>query len=278
MAMANGQAGVAVVTGGASGIGLAIARRAGADGMSVVVADVDAGRLGDARAELAASGVQAATWVTDVAQRESVDALATFVNREVGEVALLVNNAGVFTPTPFLGTSNAEWEFVLGVNLWGVINTLDAFLPGMVERDRGYVVNTSSVSGLVTTPHATSYVVSKHAVVALSETVFRDLSRRGSNVGVTVLCPGAVPTNILRSIRLWPERLGPTPDIPEVDYPEVEGMMEPDEVADRLFADIAARRFWSLPDTDRYAASIRARAEEIVTASNPSDASGDRQI
>lgn len=273
--MKEDSAGVAVVTGGASGIGRAIAVRAGADGYSVVLADIDGASLRAAKQSLAAEGVAVAARVTDVAVRSDVQELARVVEDAHGPVSLLVNSAGVFTPSTFLQTTPAEWAFVAGVNLWGVVHTMEAFLPGMVGRDRGRIVNVASVGGLLASPHATSYIATKHAVVGLSESVFRELDRVGSRVGVTVLCPGAVPTNILRSIRNWPERLGSPPEVEERDYPVLEGMQTPEQVAELLWRDLSAGVFWSLPDLDAYAPAIRARADGVVTGRNPGQDSKD---
>ncbi len=202
---------IAVVTGAASGIGLAIAKRAGAEGMTVVLVDIDDQQLAVARQSLAERGIQAAGMGADVADRGEMMRLAQRVDNEIGPVWLLVNNAGVFVSAPFVDSTVAQWDFVLGVNLWGVVHGLHAFLPGMVQRNAGYVVNTSSVDGLVTVQNTSSYVAAKHAVSALTETLFRELQDAGSEVGVALLCPGAVVTNILASARHWPDRLGPGP-------------------------------------------------------------------
>jgi NAD(P)-dependent dehydrogenase (short-subunit alcohol dehydrogenase family) len=268
---------VAVVTGGASGIGYAVASRAAAEGMSVVLADVDTERLGQAAASLRDRGRGASVhpmWV-DVADRESVQELAERVRAEVGDVWLLVNNAGVYLSAPFVDMPFAQWEFVVGVNLWGVVHCLQAFLPGMVARDSGYVVSTSSIDGLVTVRNATSYVAAKHAVTALSETLFRELEEAGSAVGVSVLCPAAVDTDILNSVRHWPDRLGPAPVMTPRDYPPLDDVMRPDQVADILFAGLAERRFWILTHPEQGASAIRERAAGIVAARNPDDESVD---
>jgi NADP-dependent 3-hydroxy acid dehydrogenase YdfG len=266
---------VAVVTGAASGIGYAVARRAAAEGMRVILADVDTERLDQAAASLAGRGANVHAIEVDVADRESVQKLATRVQTEVGDVWLLVNNAGVYLSGPFVEMPLAHWEFVVGVNLWGVVHCLQAFLPGMVARDSGYVVNTSSIDGLVTVRNATSYVAAKHAVTALSETLFRELEEAGSAVGVSVLCPAAVDTDILQSVRHWPDRLGLAPAVTSRAYPRLDGVMQPDEVADILFAGLADRRFWILTHPEQGASAIRGRADGIVAARNPDDESVD---
>jgi NAD(P)-dependent dehydrogenase (short-subunit alcohol dehydrogenase family) len=266
---------VAVVTGGAGGIGYAVASRAAGEGMTVVLADIDAGKLDDATASLRSAGADVhAIWV-DVSDRDSVMCLAGRVREDVGDVWLLVNNAGVYLSAPFVEMPLAQWEFVVGVNLWGVVHCLHAFLPGMVDRDSGHVVNTSSIDGLVTVRNATSYVAAKHAVTALSETLYRELEEAGSSVGVSVLCPAAVATDILGSARHWPDRLGPAPAVPERDYPPLDDVMRPGQVADMLFAGLAERRFWILTHREQGAPAIRGRAEGIVAGRNPDDDSVD---
>jgi NAD(P)-dependent dehydrogenase (short-subunit alcohol dehydrogenase family) len=266
---------VAVVTGGASGIGYAVAARAADEGMTVVLADVDEPKLDRAAASLRGRGAAVQPIWVDVADRESVQKLAARVQAQAGDVWLLVNNAGVYLSAPFVEMPIAQWEFVIGVNLWGVVHCLQAFLPGMLARDSGYVVNTSSIDGLVTVRNATSYVAAKHAVTALSETLFRELQEAGSAVGVGLLCPAAVDTDILRSAQHWPGRLGPAPAVTPRDYPPLDDVMQPQQVADILFAGLAERRFWILTHPEQGAPAIRGRAEGIVAGRNPDDESVD---
>jgi NADP-dependent 3-hydroxy acid dehydrogenase YdfG len=266
---------VAVVTGAASGIGYAVAARAAAEGMTVVLADIDTGKLRDAAASLRGTGADVHSIWVDVSDRESVTDLARRVREDAGETWLLVNNAGVYVSAPFTQMPAADWEFVVGVNLWGVVHCMQAFLPGMVERDSGYVVNTSSIDGLVTVRNAAGYVAAKHAVSALSETVYRELEDAGSSVGISVLCPAAVTTDILNSGRHRPSRLGPAAPAPERDYPPLDDVMQPAQVADIMFAGLRERRFWILTHPEQGAAAIRARAEDIVTGRNPGDESVD---
>lgn len=266
---------VAVVTGAASGIGYAIASRAAAEGMTVVLADIDATRLHEAASSLREAGADARPVWVDVSDRESVLDLARRVRDDVGDAWLLVNNAGVYRSAPFVQMAPADWDFVVGVNLWGVVYCMQAFLPGMIERDSGHVVNTSSIDGLVTIRNAASYVAAKHAVTALSETVYRELEEAGSAVGISVLCPAAVATDILNSARHWPARLGPAPQEPERDYPPLDGVMAPARAADIMFAGVRERSFWILTHPEQGAPAIRARAEEIVAGRNPGDDSVD---
>jgi NADP-dependent 3-hydroxy acid dehydrogenase YdfG len=266
---------VAVVTGAASGIGFAVAERAAAEGMTVVLADIDSGRLRDAAAALRGTGADVHSVWVDVSDRESVTDLARRVREDAGDAWLLVNNAGVYLSAPFTQMPAADWEFVVGVNLWGVVHCMQAFLPGMVERDSGHVVNTSSIDGLVTVRNAAGYVAAKHAVSALSETVYRELEEAGSSVGISVLCPAAVATDILNSGRHRPSRLGPAAPAAERDYPPLDGVMQPAQAADIMFAGLAERRFWILTHPEQGAPAIRARAEDIVTGRNPGDESVD---
>ena len=266
---------VAVVTGAASGIGYAVAARAAAEGMTVVLADIDAPRLQEAARSLRAGGADARAMVADVSDRDSVTDLARRVAREAGDTWLLVNNAGVYLSAPFTEMPAADWEFVLGVNLWGVVHCLQAFLPGMLERDSGHVVNTSSIDGLVTVRNATSYVAAKHAVTALSETLYRELEGAGSSVGISVLCPAAVATDILNSGRHRPARLGPAAPLAAREYPPLDEVMQPEQAADVMFAGVRERRFWILTHPEQGAPAIRARAEGIIAARNPADDSVD---
>jgi NAD(P)-dependent dehydrogenase (short-subunit alcohol dehydrogenase family) len=266
---------VAVVTGAASGIGYAVASRAAAEGMTVILADIDAGKLHDAAASLRGAGADVHGFEVDVSDRESVMDLARRVRDDVGDAWLLVNNAGVYRSAPFVRMPPADWEFVVGVNLWGVVHCLWAFLPGMVERDSGHIVNTSSIDGLVTVRNAASYVAAKHAVTALSETLYRELEEAGSSVGISVLCPAAVATDILNSARHWPDRLGPAPQVPERDYPPLDDVMKPAQAADIMFTGVSERRFWILTHPEQSAPAILARAEGIVASRNPGDDSVD---
>ncbi|HEY1777694.1 MAG TPA: SDR family NAD(P)-dependent oxidoreductase [Solirubrobacteraceae bacterium] len=266
---------IAVITGAASGIGLALAQRAAAEGMVVVLVDIDEGALAPAQAALEADGAVAHSYAVDVSDRDAMMELAHRVGEEVGDAWLVVNNAGVFLPGSFLELTPAHWRFIIDVNMWGVVYGMQAFLPGLLARDSGHIINTSSVDGIVTVPNATAYNGAKHAVTAMSETLYRELEIAGSNVGVSVLCPGAVPTNIVGSARHWPSRLGPAPAVNEDPYPELDGLISPAAVAEITFAALEQRRFWILTHPDQYADAIRARAEGAATGANPDDSSVD---
>lgn len=190
---------VAVVTGGASGIGKAIARRLVSEGMRVVLADVEQAALASAAVEIGAVGIR-----TDVSSFASVQALADEVQRRFGGVHLLCNNAGVASTASVADMALADWEWLLGVNLWGVIHGIKAFLPLLKANPGGHLVNTASLAGFHVTPDLGGYTVSKFAVVALSETLALELQAEGSNVAVTILCPGPVSTRLGSSQRNRP--------------------------------------------------------------------------
>jgi NAD(P)-dependent dehydrogenase (short-subunit alcohol dehydrogenase family) len=269
---------VAVVTGAASGIGLGLAAKAAALGMQVVMADIEKVALDEAAAEVSGLGTKVLPITTDVSDTASVEQLAAAAEAAFGPVWLLCNNAGVAGGGLTWEISPSTWQWVLGVNMWGVIHGIAAFLPGMVERGEGHVVNTASMAGLLASPGMAPYTASKHAVVGISETLYRDLELMGSGVGVSVLCPGFVNTRIGEADRNWPSRLGPPPvaqDTPmaemvrEALQARLAGGTPPSEVADEVFDAVADRRFWILPHADEYAAYVRARFDNSVEGRNP---------
>ena len=192
---------VAVVTGGASGIGRGIALELARRGANVAIADVHETRLGETREEIAASGVQALGVRCDVTKDADLDALRDAVARELGPVDLLCNNAGVALMGPPERVPTADWEWILQVNVLGVVRGVRAFVPAMLDRGRGYVVNTSSIAGMW--PYTWSmapYITSKYAVFGLTETLARRLIPMG--IGVSVLCPGSIATNLGETARV----------------------------------------------------------------------------
>ena len=225
---------VAVVTGGASGIGKAIASRLASRGMSVVIADVEQTALESAAAEIGAIGIR-----TDVSSFASVQALADEVQRRFGAVHILCNNAGVASTARVADMALADWQWLLGVNLWGVIHGIKAFLPLLqANPDGGHLVNTASVAGFHVTPDIGGYTVSKFAVVALSETLALELQAEGSKVAVTILCPGPVSTKLGSSQRNRPELPAASAfvdrDLEAMDAGGAMRWMDPDSVADVL--------------------------------------------
>src|SRR5947209_15550290 len=199
---------VAVVTGAASGIGRALAERCAQEGMKVVLADIEEPALMQTSRDLAAQGAQTLAVPTDVSQAGEVETLARKAFETYSAVHLLFNNAGVGGGKSAWESTLADWEWVLGVNLWGVIHGIHFFVPRMLEqRSEGHIVNTASMAGLTYGPGQSVYKVSKHGVVSLSETLYYELALRGASLKVSVLCPGLVSTNILDAQRNRPARL-----------------------------------------------------------------------
>lgn len=208
MRLREGQ--VAVVTGAAGGIGLGMAKVFAERGLNVVMADVEEQALKAAAAEVALSGVTVEPVVTDVSDRHQVFELARRTFERFNHVDVLCNNAGVFCGLlPAWELDDSDWRWTLNVNLWGVIHGVQAFVPRMVERGSGHVVNTSSMTGLNPVPLNGPYNVTKYGIIGLSETLRLDLEKTGVDVGVTVLCPGYVPTGIGAADRNRPTALTP---------------------------------------------------------------------
>ncbi|MBB5158772.1 SDR family NAD(P)-dependent oxidoreductase [Saccharopolyspora phatthalungensis] len=193
---------VAVVTGGATGIGRGIAEQFRAEGMRVVIADIEPETLRNTAAEIDAVGIH-----TDVSDLESVRALARSATERFGTVHVICNNAGIGPIARIADMTIEDWHWMIGVNLYGVVHGVQTFLPILAANDDGgHIVNTSSIAGLVAQPRLGAYSVTKSGVVALTETLAAELEQAGSKVGATVLCPGAVRTNIHKSSRNRPRR------------------------------------------------------------------------
>src|SRR3954470_11967629 len=197
---------VAVITGGASGIGLAMARRFAGDGMKIVIGDVEEPALKAAVDELRVGGAEIEGVVTDVTDAAQMQALADAAVARFGGVNVFCNNAGVGGGGLSWEMPLSTWEWVLGVNLWGVIHGIRAFVPLLMQQDEAHIVNTASVAGLVASPFMGAYNASKHAVVGISETLHHEFAITGANARVSVLCPGWVNTGIAQSDRNRPER------------------------------------------------------------------------
>lgn len=199
---------VAVITGAASGIGLALAQRFAAEGMKLVVSDIESTALDLAAKSLIRSGAEVEAVVADVSIGDEVRHISDRALERFGAVHLLCNNAGVGSRgLKLVDVPARDLEWVLGVNLWGVMHGVWAFLPLMREQNIGHIVNTASISAFVPRPRMGPYNASKAAVVALSETLQFELDEEGSNIGVSVLCPSWVRTNISQAARNLPERL-----------------------------------------------------------------------
>jgi len=267
---------VAVVTGAASGIGRALAERCAQEGMKVVLADVEPGALAEVEANLQAGGGTALAVRTDVSQARDVEALAQKTLEAFGAVHLLCNNAGVATNGTVWESSLTDWEWVMGVNLWGVVHGVRTFIPIMLAQDTVcHVVNTASLSGLMSFPRASVYAVSKHGVVTLSEALHHELAEHGGNVKVSVLCPGLVQTRIVDCARNRPERLTATASMGSVEAAGWETLRQqmqtatpPAQIADGVFQAIRAERFYIFPHPEGKD-WIRTRMEDILQERNP---------
>jgi NAD(P)-dependent dehydrogenase (short-subunit alcohol dehydrogenase family) len=267
---------VAVITGAASGIGRALAERGAHEGMKVVLADVDGDALTATAAALQATGAPVLAVVTDVSKAQAVDALAQRTLAAFGAVHLLCNNAGVWAGVSAWDSALADWEWVLGVNLWGVIHGLHTFVPLMLAQGtEGHIVNTASMAGLLTGRGPAVYRVSKHAVVALSEMLCHQLAQQEAKVKVSVLCPGGVDTQILNAARTRPAHLPATgPLRPEEEavrkatQRRVQTGMSPRHVAECVFRAIVADKFYVLTDPAAKA-WVRTRMEDILEERNP---------
>ncbi len=268
---------MAVVTGGASGIGRALAERFAAEGMKVVLADVEEGPLAATAAEMTVAGATVLAVRTDVAVLADVEALAERAWSSYGGVHVLCNNAGVGGGGLSWEVSDAEWHWVLGVNLWGVIHGVRTFVPRMLAGgDEGHVVNTASVAGLSTAPGMGSYNVSKFGVVALSEVMHHELAMLGAKLKVSVLCPAWVNTRIADADRNRPAEASS----PNGANPAFEAMRDmvrnavasglpPAQVAEMVLGAIRDERFYVLTHPD-FLPLLRHRMESILEGENPS--------
>jgi NAD(P)-dependent dehydrogenase (short-subunit alcohol dehydrogenase family) len=267
----------AVVTGAASGIGLAIADRFAAEGMTLVVADVERRALEKAAAALS-ERTEVLAVPTDVTDPAAVEKLRDATVERFGDVHVVCNNAGVggFGVSTWDGPIEA-WEWVLGVNLWGVIHGVRAFVPLMLEQDAGHVVNTASLAGLRALPGFGPYTASKHAVLAISEALHHELAMLGSSVRVHVLCPGFLRTGIADSDRNWPERLGPRPrertdemaqSLRQLLHDLVDSGLPPQSLADALIDAMQANRFFVTTHPE-VAAALAAQRAAIVDGGEP---------
>jgi NAD(P)-dependent dehydrogenase (short-subunit alcohol dehydrogenase family) len=268
---------VAVVTGAASGIGRALAERFAAAGMKVVLADVEQGALAAAERALASGGARVLAVPTDVSKASDVEALAQRTLATFGAVHVVCNNAGVSVGGLAWEVTLADWEWILGVNLWGVIHGIRTFVPILLRQgEEGHVVNTASMAGLVSGPGLAPYNVTKHAVVTLSEALHHELAvASGGKVKVSVLCPGWVNTRILDADRNRPASLGaPTPVRPELAAVReqvrqlLQSGLAPAAVAEHVFAAVRDGRFYILTHP-QWKPAIRTRLEDILEERPP---------
>lgn len=273
---------VAVVTGGASGLGLAMARRFAAEGMKLVLGDIEEEPLRRVEQEFRRAGVPVLAIRTDVSRGHDVERLAEKTLATFGAVHVVCNNAGVGPGGVIWENTAADWEWVLGVNVWGVIHGVRVFVPIMLrENTPCHVVNTASVAGLLSVPGLGIYCVSKHAVVTLTECLYHDLAARGSKIGVSLLCPAYVPTGIADSERNRPAMLhNPArPRSPEdlerervMRHAVESGRISAEQVAQMVFDAIVNERFYILTHP-RIKAAVEMRVQDILQDRNPTDTS-----
>ena len=267
---------VAVVTGGASGIGLAMAQRFAREGMKLALADIETGALEQAAADFEADGVEVFPHVVDVSNADQMDGLAQAVLDRFGAVHVVCNNAGVATGGPMWELSTADWEFALRPNLWGVIHGVRVFTKHLIAQDEGHIVNTASLAGLVSVPGVGPYNVTKHGVVTLSETLHGELAALGSNVGVSVLCPGFVNTRLWDSERNRPEELKSAETTPNAEQEQAAQVLKAlivggtpvDPIAERVLDAVRNQRFYILTH-EGSEAFVEQRMQRIVKGEDP---------
>ena len=277
--MKDFQGKVAVITGGASGLGLEIARLAAKKGLKLVLADIEERALKQAELEFSDQGVEVLALRTNVALAEDVDYLAQQTLARFGAVHLLFNNAGVALSKTTWETTVADWEWVLGVDLWGVIHGVRVFTPLMLKQDTPcHIINTASVAGMLSTQGMAAYNVAKHGVVTLSETLYHDLLRRNAKIDVSVLCPAWVNTAIWDSARNRPDDLLNESEQKSLDDAKLEesarqavqsGKVSAPQVAEIVFSAIENNQFYILthPKIKKW---IGLRVEDILQDRQPS--------
>lgn len=264
---------VAAVTGAAGGLGRAMALAFADEGMHVALGDV--ADASDTLAQVEKRGVSAVSMRLEVSNAREVEAFAELVDRELGGAHVVCNNAGVSPLAAAWEMSLGDWQWILGVNLWGVIHGVRSFVPRLLARNEGHVVNTASVAGLISPPGTAAYNVTKHAVVTLSETLYHDLRERQSAVGVSVLCPAYVPTGIADSERNRPAGVEPTAKSKEtlarqamLKKAVASGRLSADDVARAVVRAVKEERFYVLTHP-RILGAIRARMEDILDQHAP---------
>jgi NAD(P)-dependent dehydrogenase (short-subunit alcohol dehydrogenase family) len=268
---------VAVITGAASGIGRAVAVRAAAEGMKIVLADIEERPLNETARLLSDTGAKLIAVVADVSDASSVEMLCDRALKQFGAVHLVHNNAGVGLNAPLWTITEPDWRWIIGVNLWGVIHGIRVFVPLLLAQGEGHVVNTASIAGLVSPPLFGPYSATKHAVVTISEILYRDLRLVGSKVGVSVLCPGNVRTGIVESQRnrpIWaprPTEMGPLADRMRATVQQhVANGLDPAVVADHVLDAVRANRFHILTHPD-WNAAVEVRMHDILEGRAPTE-------
>jgi NAD(P)-dependent dehydrogenase (short-subunit alcohol dehydrogenase family) len=273
---------VAVITGGASGLGLAMARRFAREGMKLVLGDIEEEPLRKVEQEFRRASIPVLAIRTDVSRGHDVERLAEKTLATFGAVHIVCNNAGVGPGGVVWENTTADWEWVLGVNVWGVIHGVRVFVPIMLRQNTPcHIVNTASVAGMLSVPGMGIYCVSKHAVVTLTECLYHDLNARGAKIGVSLLCPAYIPTGIADSERNRPAMLhnparARSPEDLERErqmrHAVESGKISADEVAQMVYQGIVNDRFYILTHP-RIKAAIETRVQDIVQDRNPTDTS-----
>ncbi|ADM70831.1 1-deoxy-11-beta-hydroxypentalenate dehydrogenase [Paenibacillus polymyxa E681] len=272
---------IAVVTGAASGIGRAIADRCINEGMKVVLADIEEEALLRAEKQLKDMGAETLSVVTDISKEADIRALAQKTVQTFGAVHLLFNNAGVDAGTGCLLWENtvADWQWVINVNIWGILFATEIFVPIMLKQKTAcHIVNTASIAGLLSGPGNGIYSASKHAVLSLSETLHQELRLIGSNVGVSVVCPGFVRTQIMDAERNRPTELskqtglGNLPPerqaINQLARKAVQNGILPEDVANQMFEGIKKGQLYIITEP-KFKPAIRQHMENVLNESNP---------
>jgi NAD(P)-dependent dehydrogenase (short-subunit alcohol dehydrogenase family) len=274
---------VAVITGSASGMGRAVAERLAKEGMKVVLADIEQKALDKAESEMKAAGAKVLAVRTDVSKPEDIEALAKKTLDKFGAVHLLHNNAGVSAGNAVWETTLTDWKWCLGVNLWGPILGVHTFLPIMLKQDTEcHIICTASMGGLISTPFVGApYMVSKFGLVALCETLSHELKLMGAKIGVSVLCPGYVNTNIVNPQRNRPAEMCNDPEweekrkaldhvkmISEMGHDGCKTGMEPREVAEKVLSAVKEDKFYIITHPE-WMMAAQTRMEEILQEKNP---------
>ncbi len=261
---------VAVITGGASGIGLGMARAFASRGMKLVIADLDGKALDAAVAEFEAADVPIVGQACDVSKLEDLESLAEVALGTFGAVHVMCNNAGVGIPTSARKMKLADWKWIMDVDLWGPIYGVKVFLPIIEEQGEGHICSTSSMAGLISSQMMGAYNVAKHGVVALMAAVERELRAKKSNVTASVLCPGPINTNISRhSVEFRPGKAKPKADgekagkLARSIQASLEEGMAPDEVGELVADSIAENKFWILTHP-RWAKAVQKQLDAMV--------------
>ena len=255
---------VAVVTGGGSGIGRGMCRGFAGEGMKVVVSDVETAAAQAVADELSANGNEAIAVSCDVTDRSAVEALAEATQDAFGQVDVVCNNAGVLIGGPFLDLTPGDWQWVLDVNVMGVVHGSTVFGRILAERGEGHIVNTSSIGGFSAGGAMAPYTASKFACLALSESLRTELAPRG--VGVSTLCPGPIDTDLPNADRLRPDAVGPAGGSAEMLAPFIAGGLPPDEVAPFVIQGIRDDTQWIFTHPEMLIETLSQRHAALMAA------------